>query len=85
MAAGIAEMRGQLDSVNKSSVAMSRDMKKFDNKLNAVAANVSGVNKIVNKLAADVGKIQTSNATQPYDPRRTGRYRFPAGYPADTR
>jgi|GEM_PF-4300716 len=72
--ADIVDMRAQVDRINASIDAMSGDMTKFDNKLNALSANAAGTNKIVNQLATDVGKINTDNATQPYDPWRAGGY-----------
>ena len=72
--ANVSDMRGQIDRINSSIDTMSGSMDKFDNKLNVLSANVAGVNQIVNKLATDVGKISTSNTTQPYDPWRTGGY-----------
>ena len=65
------DMRGQIDQINVSIDAMSGGMSNFDNKLNVLSANVAGVNKIVNQLATDVGKISTNTTTQPYDPWRT--------------
>ena len=72
--ADIVDMGAQIDRINASVDAMSGDMRKFDNKLNALSANAAGINKIVNQLATDVGKINTDNATQPYDPWRRGGY-----------
>jgi prefoldin subunit 5 len=72
--ADIVDMRARIDRINASMDAMSGDMSNLDNKLNALSANAAGINKIVNQLATDVGKINTDNATQPYDPWRTGGY-----------
>ncbi len=72
--AGMAGMQEQTDRISTSIDAMSGDMNKFDNKLNALSSNVAGTNKIVNQLVTDVGKINTSNTAQPHDPWRTGGY-----------
>jgi outer membrane murein-binding lipoprotein Lpp len=67
-------MRTQIDRINATVDTLSGNMDKFDNKMNVLSANVAGLNKIANQLATDVGKIKKNDATQPYDPWRTGGY-----------
>lgn len=71
---GMSEMKGQINKVNSAIGSLSSDMIQIDNKLDTLSANVAGVNKIVNKLTEDVGKIDSKNTNQPYDPWRTRQY-----------